>query len=457
MSTYNVVIIGAGPTGLGAAHRLQELGEDNFVIVEARNYPGGLASSFQDTKGFWWDIGGHVQFSHYEYFDRLMDALLPNQWLYHERESWIWIKDRFIPYPFQLNIHRLPPKEQKECLDGLIALHKNPPKKKPQNFEEWILQTAGTGIAKYFLLPYNFKVWAYPPKDLNTAWVGQRVATTDLQRVQDNIAHNRDDVSWGPNNLFRFPKYEGTGSIWKALAATIPSEKLLLNHTVSAVDINTHTLVVNGQTMTYDHLLSTMPLDQLIARSDYPDKSKTDNLLHSSTHIVGLGLSGKPPEHLQKKCWMYFPEDNCPFYRVTVFSNYSPNNVPDIQTQWSLMFEVAQSPVKPVNRQTIVEHVIKGALNTKLITTQKDIVSTWQHYEPYGYPTPSLHRDASLELLTDLDKQHIYSRGRFGAWKYEVSNQDHSLMQGVEVVDRIINNKPETTLWHPEIVNMNKK
>ena len=29
-------------------------------------------------------------------------------WLYHDRESWVWIAGRFVPYPFQLNLHRLP-------------------------------------------------------------------------------------------------------------------------------------------------------------------------------------------------------------------------------------------------------------------------------------------------------------------------------------------------------------
>lgn len=28
------------------------------------------------------------------------------------------------------------------------------------------------------------------------------------------------------------------------------------------------------------------------------------------------------------KCWLYFPEDNCPFYRATVFSNYAQANCP---------------------------------------------------------------------------------------------------------------------------------
>jgi len=42
-----IVILGAGPTGLGAAYRLQELGYRNWTIYERNNYIGGLTTSFQ--------------------------------------------------------------------------------------------------------------------------------------------------------------------------------------------------------------------------------------------------------------------------------------------------------------------------------------------------------------------------------------------------------------------------
>jgi protoporphyrinogen oxidase len=60
-----IVIVGAGPTGLAAGYRLKELGYNNFVICEARDKVGGLASSETSANGFIYDIGGHVLFSHY--------------------------------------------------------------------------------------------------------------------------------------------------------------------------------------------------------------------------------------------------------------------------------------------------------------------------------------------------------------------------------------------------------
>ena len=37
-------------------------------------------------------------------------------------------------------------------------------------------------------------------------------------------------------------------------------------------------------------------------------------------------MRGQCPHGL--KCWLYFPEDNCPFYRTTVFSHYADKNTP---------------------------------------------------------------------------------------------------------------------------------
>ena len=135
----DILVIGAGPTGLGAAWKLDELGHEDWCLCEAQPSAGGLASSVIDEHGFTWDLGGHIQFSHYQYFDDLMDELLGKDgWLYHDRESWVWIRDRFVPYPFQLNLHRLPPDECWQCVRGLLPLNHNGHRPPPTNFGEWI-------------------------------------------------------------------------------------------------------------------------------------------------------------------------------------------------------------------------------------------------------------------------------------------------------------------------------
>lgn len=460
MSEERIVIIGAGPTGLGAAWRLNELGHANWLLLEQGTEAGGLSASVVDEKGFTWDLGGHVQFSHYDYFDRLMDDLLgPDGWLNHERESWVWMRDRFIPYPFQMNIRRLPREDMVDCVTGLVRLYKQGPRDaRPANFGEWIDATFGEGLARVFMRPYNFKVWAWPPEEMAYSWIGERVAVVDLERVLRNILEERDDISWGPNNTFRFPRFGGTGAVWRACAERLPAERLRFGARVVAVDAAARELrLADGGVVKYDRLLSTMPVDRLVELAGRDDlRPAAARLRYSSTHIFGVGLRGAPRDELAKKCWMYFPEDDCPFYRVTVFSNYSPNNVPDISNYWSLMAEVSESPVKPVpaTPEERLEEVVRGMLDTRLIASRDDIVSTWQVRLEHGYPTPALGRDEAIaQLLPAFDAQGISSRGRFGAWRYEVSNQDHSLMQGVEWVDSLLRGGEELTLHHPEVVN----
>ena len=440
-----ILIIGSGPCGLGAAKRLVENGRADWELLEGQGVPGGLAASFVDDKGFTWDIGGHVQFSHYEYFDKAIDEFLGKDgWLHHERESWVWIKDRFVPYPFQNNIRRLPPEDLRKCLQGLEEAAQNP-KVKPENFLQWINATFGAGLAEIFMEPYNFKQWACPPELMNTAWMGERVSVVDLARVMRNIERKQDDISWGPNNKFQFPKHGGTGAVWRAAASQLPQERLHYNQRVAVIDLKEHRCTTeDGAAHEYEQLISTLPLNELIRISNQLQfKPLAERgLLYSSSNIIGLGLSGKPCDELAKKCWIYFPEENCPFYRATVFSNYSPYNVPDINKNWSLMLEVSESQYKPVDQSRLLEDSIQGAINTKLISGRGQIVSTWTHRAEHGYPIPGLHRDEALsELIPFFEKQDVYPRGRFGLWKYEVGNQDHCFMQGVEIVQQLMKDK----------------
>jgi protoporphyrinogen oxidase len=459
--TAKFLIIGAGPAGLGTAYRLQELGVEDFLVIDAAGHVGGSATSFKDEQGFVWDIGGHVQFSHYQYFDDLMlRALGHDGWLYHPPESWIWMRDRFIPYPFQNNIRYLPKEEMWKCLGGLIELYQDSALRRPNNFREWIHATFGRGVAEIFMEPYNFKHWAYPPEEMSFEWISERVAVADLSRVAKNILFEEDDRPWSSHNVFRFPKHGGAGAIWEAVANLVGRDKIRLRAEAVSISALLHSVeLANGEPIFYEYLLNTSPLDRFIEMVQELSpvvKNTARQLKFSSTNIVGLGLEGPQPAALYKKSRLYFPENNCPFYRVTVFSHYSPHNVPHPEKQWSLIAEVSESAHKPVNHETLVDDMVQGMYATKLIHPEAKIASRWSYCAHYGYPTPSLQRDAILNVLhAELEQHGISSRGRFGGWKYEVSNQDHALMQGVEWVNRLVLGIPETTYFYPGTANAN--
>ena len=176
--SHRFVIIGAGPTGLGAAAQLVARGESSFVILEAADAPGGLARSFRDADGFTWDLGCHLHYSHYRHVDRWWDAALStDHWLDHRRSTWVWLADRFVPYPLQLNLHRLPERLKQACIRGLLAAAENRTGGR-RNFGDWIWATFGRGIAEHFMLPYNAKLWRYPLEQMSCA-------SSDPQAVDD--------------------------------------------------------------------------------------------------------------------------------------------------------------------------------------------------------------------------------------------------------------------------------
>ncbi len=449
MDSRRIVIIGAGPTGLGAAYRLHELGHSNWVVVEKTAQVGGLAASFVDDAGFTWDVGGHVLFSHYPYFDDLVARLLDGEYYEHERESWIRIAGGWVPYPFQNNLRHLPEAEIKECVDGLRDV-RNRDNGDSANFKEWLAATFGPGLTRLFMEPYNQKVWGYPLELMDYKWIGERVVVVDLERAERNIREGRDDVSWGPNRTFKFPRTGGTGGLFNRFLPHV-SKGLRTNAEVTRIDYRGRKVfLADGTWEPYDFLINTMPLDILVERLA-PRQPKVieqaRRLEHVNGYIVGLGFARR---NESTKCWMYFPEGNAPFYRVTNFYRYSPFNVPggDTEKYFSLMCETTYSRFRNIEKKYVVEETIEGLIKSGLIepSDKKLIVSRFLLDTPYTYPIPTLDRDEVLKtVIPFLEENDIYSRGRFGFWKYEVGNMDHSVMQGVEVVDRLLLGKPEET------------
>ncbi|XP_022112034.1 uncharacterized protein LOC110991137 [Acanthaster planci] len=480
-----IVIIGAGPTALGAAQRLyelkQEMNNTEIMVLEQRSQPGGLAGSERDERGFLWDMGGHVIFSHYSYFDHTLDRAVP-EWNQHVRAAFAFMKGsdgarRFIPYPVQRNIHAMHKLDQEKCLAGLEEISKFPTFASPRDFDEWLLLKFGRGLCELFMRKYNRKVWTVDTREMNAVWVGERVAVPDVEEIRAKIRQADSgkpakDSAWGPNSFFRFPRHNGTGGIWTAVAKLLPRSWFSFHKKVVGVDADSKVITVESagvpgsrHTLSYTTLISTVPLDEFVGflRSNDPSLGKVkrlaSQLVYTHTHIVGIGLTGRAPKSLADKSWMYFPDSDSPFYRVTVFSKYSTDHVPKSGEYWSLMCEAAEpkgSKLVSWNRANVISQTIKALVSYGFITVDM-IVSKYYHRLDHGYPVPSLNRDRILNAVQPwLEAKDIFSRGRFGGWKYEVGNQDHSLMQGVELVDRVVRGIPEETYASPNLVNSQK-
>jgi len=447
MNQKKIVIIGAGPTGLGAAYRLNELGYDNWVLYEKSDYVGGHASSHVDAQGFVWDEGGHVIFSHYPYFDKLIDQMLGSEENQLVRESWIVSGESWVPYPLQNNLRYLPKPVQVECILGAAAAASGK-SKEAANFQDWILASFGEGIAKAFMFPYNSKVWTTPLENMSKSWIAERVAVTDLKRMLESVLLERDDVGWGPNSKFRFPLHGGTGEIYRRMADCFPG-KIHRGKELVEVDCDRRRVsFADGTGDTYDTLISSAPIDLLVCALKPVDEQlcqAASHLEHNNLLVLGIGLKKKIETG---KCWIYFADVSMPCYRGTYFSHYSRFNVPggDTERYSSLMCEMSFRVGESPNPEHILDRVIAELIRIKILeeSDRERIVSRYSRAVAYSYPIPTLGRDRALGILQPaLMQQGIYSRGRFGAWRYEIGNMDHSVMMGVEAVNHIVAGEKE--------------
>jgi protoporphyrinogen oxidase len=205
----------------------------------------------------------------------------------------------------------------------------------------------------------------------------------------------------------------------------------------------------DGSGDSYDVLISTGPLDLLVGMLKSVDGRLLDaaaDLRHNNLMVLGLGLEKKIDTG---KCWIYFTDEDMPCYRATYFSHYSPFNVPGGNTERysSLMcemsFRVGESPDPSLAFEQVIAYLIRAKMLDE--ADRSRIVSRYHRTVAYSYPIPTLGRDRALATLQPaLLQQAIYSRGRFGAWRYEIGNMDHSVMMGVEAINHALAGEKET-------------
>jgi hypothetical protein len=279
-----------------------------------------------------------------------------------------------------------------------------------------------------------------------------------LLQVRSRYERGVESTAWGPNALFRYPR-NGTGAAWAAVWAQLSHERVRFNASVVGVDLPAHKLrLSSGVVMPYDRLVSTMPLDRLLDAADVPQALHSEldkGFWRQSCNLVGFGLACALPAQLQGVHWLYFPEEQFPFYRATIMSNLSPHNVPNATLHWSVLTETGESSERTLNATALPAMALAALRDARLVPPECAVVSTWQHRLEYGYPVPYLDRNKHFAAADAFLLSHdVRSRGRFGAWKYEAANQDHACQQGVEAIDAILFASPEHTVNVPNRVNL---
>jgi protoporphyrinogen oxidase len=317
------------------------------------------------------------------------------------------------------------------------------------DFATWMRAVFGAGITRHFMAPYNFKVWATPSNRMASKWIAERVSVIDYERTLRNIEEQRDDLAWGPNNTFMFPATGGTGEIYKRMAATLDG-RVTCGRQLVEIDAGARRVrTADGGETGYDALVSTMPLDLLVAAlRDCPDsvREAAAKLRHNGVLMTGVGYEQPLNDD---KSWMYFPQEHAPFYRATNFAKYAAANVPDADTQRysAYMTETSYSADKPEPRDGIEERVVAGLSASGVVANEPEVASIHVEDIPYAYPVPTLERDPALAVIQPwLMEQQIYSRGRFGSWRYEIGNMDHAVKMGIDIARNLVMGDEEE-LW----------
>lgn len=437
--------MGGGLTGLSTALFLNKKNKRfPFIcnIFEKCSRPGGLCKT-EEEKGFLFDYTGHLLHSTTKYFDRFINNHLGNNIIKHRRRAWIFSNGIYTKYPYQGNLYGLPKEIVTECLYGYCSAIMENKTQNFNNFHEWILANFGLGIAKHFMIPYNQKLWRRHPRELTCDWVGRFVPKPDLYRVIKGAVDNNDNAL-GYNSQFRYPRKGGIETLVKSLSSNL--NNIHVGQEIKGISLNPRAVyTIQGDVIPFDVLVSTIPLIELIqAIVSKPNSvvGAANKLKYVSLLNINLGFNKK----IGRKHWIYIPEDHLIFYRIGFPSNFASSVAPAGQS--SIYSEISYHPSKGINNEWAKEKVVADLITMGLIKERAEIVAEKVIDIPIAYVIYDSQRKKALsEIGNFLERNSIFSAGRFGAWKY--STMEDAVLDGEKIAAEIANifsDKPRLSL-----------
>jgi protoporphyrinogen oxidase len=418
-----IVILGAGVAGLSAAFHLK--GKE-YEIFEKEGEVGGLCRSVLHD-GFTFDYTGHLLHLSQPYTQKLLNELLPNLLIRHQRHSTIFFQHRYVPFPFQANLWALPKEITRECLLEFIRTSCGEVKK-GTDFRSWIYQAFGPGIAKYFMIPYNEKLWKVPLDEISLEWVERFIPCPTLEEVIDG-ALGGNLKGFGYNQEFLYPLRGGIQVLPQAFLSKVGN--VHLGKEAQSIDIEKRVIQFrDGSETTYRTLISSLPLDELLQRiNPLPDEIKDfkNSLRHVSVININLGVKR---EKISDYHWIYYPEPAYPFYRVGFPSNLSPHMAPKGTS--SIYVEISSLPSNPPAIDQVRKEALSALIACGILRADDEILAEKILMIRHAYVIYDLFRYQHLRsIIPFLRTQHIYPIGRYGLWEY--ATMEEAILQGREV------------------------
>jgi protoporphyrinogen oxidase len=427
-----IVILGGGLAGISAAYHLEQKGFFDYQLFEKEDTIGGLCGSVRQD-GFTFDYTGHLLHINDPYMHNLIARVVGfDQFNVIHRRSYIYAHGRYTPYPFQVHLHGMPTHVIADCIAGYVQRAKHI--RKPKTFVDWVLKEFGAGFARHFFLPYQRKIFAYDLTQITASWTGRFVPQTSLEAIIEGTIYPADASPVGYNAQFFYPK---RGGIITWVAALAKQLKLPIHHHHAAVAIDSKARIItfaNGHQQPYDILISTLPLDYMLSILQTPSNrsyaAAQRNLLCNRVLNFNLGIDRAD---ISDKHWIYFAHKEFPFYRIGFTSNFADTMTPPGCS--SLYGEIAYMQMSALQKQRIVARAIKQV--QQLLAIGDDEIATRKILDiSHAYVIYNAWREQHLaKLLATLADDHIYSIGRYGAWKY--CSMQETLLDGKQIADTL--------------------